>query len=100
MDWNGDGKHDWQDDAIFHNVINTDNDSANNIPSGGGWGHSSGGSTFYISQLGKVVIVLDIILCVAAIFMGYANIIGDLLGFGIRFLFMEAPVCKGFFSTF
>lgn len=25
MDWNGDGKHDWQDDAIFHNVIDTDN---------------------------------------------------------------------------
>jgi hypothetical protein len=30
-----------------------------------------------------VVIVLDLILCVAALFMGYANIIGDLLGFGI-----------------
>ena len=28
MDWNGDGKHDWQDDAIFHNVINTDNDAS------------------------------------------------------------------------
>ena len=83
MDWNGDGKHDWQDDAIFHNVINTDNNSSNNTPSGGGGNHSSGSSTFYISQLGKVVIVLDILLCVAALFMGYANIIGDLLGFGV-----------------
>lgn len=83
MDWNGDGKYDWQDDAIFHNVINADNDSANNTPSGGGGNHSSGGSTFYISQLGKAVIVLDIILCVATLFMGYANIIGDLLGFGV-----------------
>ena len=83
MDWNGDGKHDWQDDAIFHNVINTDNDSSNNSPPGGGRNHSSGSSTFYISQLGKAVIVLDIILCVAALFMGYANIIGDLLGFGV-----------------
>ena len=83
MDWNGDGKHDWQDDAIFHNVINTDNNSSNNTPSGGGGNHSSESSTFYISQLGKVVIVLDIILCVAALFMGYANIIGDLLGFGV-----------------
>lgn len=25
MDWNGDGKHDWRDDALFHNVINSDN---------------------------------------------------------------------------
>lgn len=83
MDWNGDGKHDWQDDAIFHNVINADNNSSNNTPSGSGGNHSSGGSTFYISQLGKAVIVLDIILCVAALFMGYANIIGDLLGFGV-----------------
>ena len=88
MDWNGDGKYDWQDDAIFHNVINTDNDSSNNSPSGGGRNHSSGSSTFYISQLGKAVIVLDIILCVAALFMGYANIIGDLLGFGVIGLFI------------
>ena len=21
MDWNGDGKHDWEDDAFFHEVI-------------------------------------------------------------------------------
>lgn len=82
MDWNGDGKHDWKDDAIFHNVINADNDSSNSTPSGGGH-HSSSGSSFYVSQLGKVVIVLDLILCVAALFMGYANIIGDLLGFGV-----------------
>lgn len=81
MDWNGDGKHDWKDDAIFHNVINSDSNSSNS-PSGGS---SSGGSgsTFYLSQLGKVVIVLVVILCIAALFMGYANIIGDLLGFGL-----------------
>lgn len=82
MDWNGDGKHDWQDDAIFHNVINTDNDASHSTLTGSGH-HSGGGSSFYVSQLGKVVIVLDITLCVAALFMGYANIIGDLLGFGV-----------------
>lgn len=27
MDWNGDGKHDWKDDAIFHNVINSSENS-------------------------------------------------------------------------
>ncbi len=91
MDWNGDGKHDWQDDAIYHNVINTDADSSKNTSSGGGGGFTSGGSTtFYLSQLGKIVIVLDIILCVAALFMGYANIIGDLLGFGfVAFLIAQ-----------
>ena len=83
MDWNGDGKHDWQDDAIFHNVIDTDNNTSSNTSSGGGGSYSSGGSAFHVSQLGKVVIVLDLILCVAALFMGYANIIGDLLGFGV-----------------
>ena len=82
MDWNGDGKHDWQDDALFHNVINTDDDSSNNS-SYSGRRHSSRSSSFAVSQLGKVVIVLDIILCVAAFFMGYASIIGDLLGFGV-----------------
>ena len=29
MDWNGDGKHDWKDDAIFHNVINSSEDKSN-----------------------------------------------------------------------
>ena len=87
MDWNGDGKHDWRDDAIFHNVIETDNNPSNNTPSGGG-NHSTGGSSFYLSQLGKVVIVLDLILCVVALFMGYANIIGALLGFGVVVFFI------------
>lgn len=28
FDWNGDGKHDWHDDALFHTVINkTDSDN-------------------------------------------------------------------------
>lgn len=30
MDWNNDGKHDWKDDSIFHNVI--DSDSGKNKP--------------------------------------------------------------------
>ncbi len=33
-DWNNDGKHDWKDDAIFHNVINSDdkNGTSNSSP--------------------------------------------------------------------
>lgn len=83
MDWNGDGKHDWQDDAFFHSVIDNDSNSSNTPSSRGNYGSSSGGASFHLTQLGKVVIVLDLILCVAALFMGCANIIGDLLGFGV-----------------
>ena len=34
MDWNGDGKHDWKDDAIFHNVINSSENSNDKNTSG------------------------------------------------------------------
>ena len=30
MDWNGDGKHDWRDDALFNNVIDSNNSSSKN----------------------------------------------------------------------
>ena len=45
-DFNGDGKHDWQDDAIFHNIIekedgkqeSTQNQPGPTVPSGrSGW---------------------------------------------------------------
>lgn len=55
MDWNGDGKHDWQDDAIFHNVIDTDNNTSSNNSSGRGGSYSSGGSSFHVSQLGNIL---------------------------------------------
>ena len=29
MDWNNDGKHTSEDDAIFHNLISTDDSSSN-----------------------------------------------------------------------
>lgn len=29
MDWNNDGKHDWKDDSIFHNVIDSDEKNTN-----------------------------------------------------------------------
>ena len=38
MDWNGDGKHDWQDDAFFHNVIDNDSNSSNTPSSIGNFG--------------------------------------------------------------
>ena len=28
MDWNGDGNHDWQDDAFYNNVISDNSDTA------------------------------------------------------------------------
>ena len=83
MDLNGDGKHDWQDDAFFHNVIDNNSNSSNTPSPRRNYGSSSSGASFHLTQLGKVVIALDLTLCVAALFMGYANIIGDLLGFGV-----------------
>ena len=42
MDWNGDGNHDWRDDAFFNNVIDSNNGSSNgghsgSTSSGMGW---------------------------------------------------------------
>ena len=43
MDWNGDGKQDWHDDAFIHTVLHSDDDSpeidpaAKWTPSGGVW---------------------------------------------------------------
>lgn len=36
MDWNGDGNHDWQDDAFYNNVLSDNSDNAS---------HSSTSST-------------------------------------------------------
>lgn len=47
MDWNGDGNHDWRDDAFFNNVIDSNNSSSNN-------GHSGSSSS---SGMGWVAIL-------------------------------------------
>jgi len=86
IDWNGDGKHDWKDDAFFHNVINSDNskeqsaenslyNNKNRKP------QKQNMPNWQSSQLGCVVAVIAVILIICALFMGYASIIPDLLGF-------------------
>lgn len=52
FDWNNDGKHDWKDDSIFHNVIDTDNNSDYNSSSGG-----FGCSTVFILLIGGYLIL-------------------------------------------
>lgn len=43
MDWNNDGKHDWKDDAIFHNGIDScEKNESNNTHSGRGSSSSTG----------------------------------------------------------
>ena len=41
MDWNGDGKHDWQDDAIMYHIIQEEKKAKNPPPvrrtKSGGW---------------------------------------------------------------
>ena len=51
MDWNGDGKHDWKDDAIFHNVINSDEKEDSNKKRSGGSSNSSAGRSGLISTI-------------------------------------------------
>jgi len=41
-DFNGDGKHDWKDDAFFHTVINSDENSETNNHSNTGRSPSTG----------------------------------------------------------
>ena len=54
MDWNHDGKHDWKDDAFFHNVIMKDSEkefsskSNNNSSFRGPSTNSSNGLTWFI----------------------------------------------------
>ena len=51
MDWNNDGKHDWKDDAIFHNVIDSgDKDESKNTHVGRG-SNSSAGQGGWISTI-------------------------------------------------
>ncbi len=51
MDWNNDGKHDWKDDAIFHNVINSDEKEESNKNRSPGSSNSSAGRGGLISTI-------------------------------------------------
>ena len=56
MDWNGDGKHDWHDDAFFHTVINSDDNSSNG-DTNSHWTPSSGtGSGWAIAIIVLIII--------------------------------------------
>ena len=88
MDWNGDGKHDWQDDAFFHNVIDNDSNSSNTPSSRGNYGSSSGGASFHLTQLGKVVIVFSFLLFKSYIMHFFQNTYK--LKYTPHFIFLKA----------
>ena len=55
LDWNHDGKHDWKDDAFFHNVVMKDSDKGTETKSSNSGssstnssGSSSNGLTWFI----------------------------------------------------
>lgn len=84
MDWNGDGKHDWRDDEFYHNVILQEEEEENQQP-------QNTSSDFKVTPPGGAVIGLTVFLCVVALFMGNAHIIGTLLGVGfIAFLIINS----------
>ena len=85
MDWNGDGKHDQRDDDFFYNVILPEQEEAENQSS------QNASSNFEITPPGGLVIGLTIVMCIAALFMGYIRAIGTLLGLGfIAFLLVNS----------
>ena len=101
FDWNRDGKTDWQEDMVFNEVISKDSysggDDAGEFPTLRSSNSSSPGNvprrsastqhyTGVSSEAGcliLIVAVITVVLCISALFMGYGNIIGDLLGFGL-----------------
>ncbi len=58
MDWNHDGKHDWKDDAFFHNVVMKDSEKETRDKN---CNHTSSGSSSSNSNNG---IIWFIVLCV------------------------------------
>lgn len=99
FDWNNDGKTDATDDFLFMEVINKDDENASDdndsFPTFGSFPRYQGSSSVNSSHttnhksaptqiccLTTLVIGITILLCIAAPFMGYGNIIGDLLGIG------------------
>ena len=100
FDWNRDGKTDWKDDMVFNEVISKDSSSSNNddgeFPTPGSSSsyrrstpqqttstpRRQSGPAIHIGGLTMLAIVVIIFLCISALFMGYGNIIGDLLGIG------------------
>ncbi len=83
MDFNGDGKHDWKDDMILLNIISANKDESEKNSHDGGNRCLGEDMSFYISPLSKAVIVLVVILCISALFMGYADAICNMLEWGI-----------------
>ena len=101
FDWNNDGKQDWHDDALFHNVINKDSSSGTGddgefptLSKGtSGYSRSTNNQVstpqHYTSGsadagcLVMVVIAVTLFLCISVLCLGYGGIIGDLLGFGV-----------------
>ena len=57
MDWNGDGKHDWKDDAFYNNII--DNNSNNNS-SGHNYGNNTTGSNGWV-VFGVIIFIVYVI---------------------------------------
>lgn len=100
FDWNNDGKTDWKDDALFHEVISKDESSDRDDDSGlstaGGFSsrhystssrkstasHQQSITTINIGWLTKLVIGIAGCLCLFALFSGDVHIIDDILGLG------------------
>ena len=104
MDWNHDGKIDGHDMVHFHEVINSDGNSASDNGSNVSGGRGSNRkqpnqapavvSKFEISQLGKIVLGLTAFVSIAMLFVGGIETFGATLGIGLV-AFLVAQLLDG-----
>ena len=104
MDWNRDGKVDGHDMVHFHEVINSDSNSApakdGNVSGGNGSSKKQTNQApviapkFEVSQLGKVVLGLTAFISIAMLFEGGIETFGTTLGIGFV-AFLVAQLLDG-----
>lgn len=83
MKWSGNNENDREEEAYFYNVILQEEEEEEQRRLS-----SSPTSEFRISPFGGAVIGIVLFLCIFALFMGYAHIIGTLLGIGFIVFFI------------
>ena len=83
MDWNGDGKHDWKDDAFFHEVVLKEEEYSQSSEGGS---HkpsvNSSGNVYADFSIFGAVFAVAFVLAIFSLFT-YPGAFGSILGIGV-----------------
>lgn len=83
MDWNGDGKHDWKDDAFFHEVIlKEDENTQSRSGSTGKLNNNIGNNSTTDFSIFGGVFAVALVLAIFSLFT-YPGAFGSILGIGV-----------------